>query len=733
MTTPQLEIDTDSQLHVRGVVDRVAFHNEENGFTVLRVSVQGNVELTTVVGSTALVKVGDHIDCQGSWANDRTHGLQFRAQQIIVTAPSTLDGIERYLSSGVVPGVGVHFAKVLVKTFGEQVFDVFENEPERLAEISGLGKKRREQIIEAWSEQKTVRDIMVFLQTHGIGPTRAVRIYKTYGDNAVEKILANPYRLALDVQGVGFKIADALALSVGVSPHDLMRASAGVRYVLQEYASQGHCAVSHDALITRSAKLLEIPIVIIAQGVDSEVSEGRLIAELIDEQRCYFLAALQRAELYVAKRLLRLMEGEALVDAVAVDEVLLSVARESGMTLSESQRQAIDIVLGAKVSVITGGPGVGKTTVVNSLLQVVRHQGLRILLCAPTGRAAKRLAESTGAEAKTIHRLLEFDPASRGFKRNGESPLEVDLVIVDEMSMVDISLMQSLLSALPDSAGLLMVGDVDQLPSVGPGAVLADVIKSGCVATARLTEIFRQAASSKIIVNAHRINLGEFPETDAAGDQLSDFYFIACETAEDIHAKVIQLVQERIPKRFNLHPIKEIQVLSPMNKGGLGTRSLNIELQKVLNPTKGPTVSRFGFTYAVDDKVIQTVNNYDKEVFNGDIGFVEKIDKDEGVLILNFEGRSISYSLDELDEVSLAYATTIHKAQGSEYPAIVIPLSTQHFTLLQRNLIYTGVTRGRQLVVIIGQPKALRIAIETVSSRQRVTKLAQRLIEGAEG
>lgn len=727
MTLAPDQSDADEHAQLQGVVDRVVFHNADNGFSVLRVTVKGRADLVTVVGPTAVVKVGDHLDCHGEWVNDRTHGLQFRAKQINLIAPSTLEGIERYLASGALPGVGAHFAKVLVQTFGAQVFDVFENEPERLAEIAGLGKKRQQQIIEAWAEQKSVREIMVFLQTHGIGPARAVRIYKNYGDQAIDKIMANPYRLALDIQGVGFKIADALALSIGVSAQDPNRASAGVRYVVQEHASQGHCAIPQDTLVERAAKLLEIPADIIELGIDREVSSGRLIAELIDEQRCYFLTALQHAEVYVAKRLLRLCQGDALVDTYFVQSELDKIERDSGFALSPSQRQAIDIVLGAKVSVITGGPGVGKTTVVNSLLQVVRRQGLRVLLCAPTGRAAKRLAESTGDEAKTIHRLLEFDPATRGFKRTGESPLDVDLLIVDEMSMVDIQLMEALLSALPDSAGLLMVGDVDQLPSVGPGAVLADVIKSGRVATARLTEIFRQAASSQIIVNAHRINQGEMPLQQELGDKLGDFYFIACETPEDIHDKVIQLVQERIPKRFNLHPIRDIQVLSPMNKGGLGTRSLNIELQKVLNPSKGPTVTRFGFTYAVHDKVIQTVNNYDKEVFNGDIGFVEAIDSEESAVKINFEGRSILYTLEDLEEVSLAYATTIHKAQGSEYPAVVIPLATQHYTLLQRNLIYTGVTRGRQLVVIVGQTKALRIAVETVSSRQRLTKLAQRL------
>ena len=715
---------------LEGVVDRIAFHNADNGFTVLRVKVPDSVDLATVVGSTAVIKVGDHVDCQGEWANDRTHGIQFKAEQINIIAPTTLEGIERYLASGVVPGIGAHFAKVLVETFGDQVFDVFENEPERLAEVSGLGKKRRQQIIEAWSEQKAVRDIMVFLQSHGIGPARAVRIYKTYGDQAVEKIMANPYRLALDVQGVGFKIADSLALSVGISPHAEIRASAGVRHVLQELASQGHCAVPQNALVDKASKLLDIPKDIIRLGIEQEVIAGHLIAELIEQEQCYFLASLQRAEVYVAQRLLRLAAGEPLVNELELERILRVVEKENDITLSPSQHEAIASVLGAKVSVITGGPGVGKTTVVNSLLQVVRSQGLRVLLCAPTGRAAKRLAESTGCEAKTIHRLLEFDPATRGFKRNGDSPLDADLIIVDEMSMVDISLMQSLLSAIPNEAGLLMVGDVDQLPSVGPGAVLADVIKSQRVATARLTEIFRQAASSKIIVNAHKINHGELPEQEKNGEELSDFYFIACETVEDIHAKVIHLVKERIPQRFAFHPIREIQVLSPMNKGGLGTRSLNIELQKVLNPARGLTVSRYGFTYAVDDKVIQTVNNYDKEVFNGDIGFVEHIDKENEQLRLNFEGRSIPYTLDELDEVSLAYATTIHKAQGSEYPAVVIPLSTQHYTLLQRNLIYTGVTRGRELVVVIGQPKALRIAVETLSSRQRLTKLAQRLREG---
>ena len=719
-----------TQQRLEGIVDRVAFHNADNGFTVLRVKVPDSVDLATVVGSTAVIKVGDHVDCQGQWANDRTHGIQFKAEQINIIAPTTLEGIERYLASGVVPGIGAHFAKVLVETFGDQVFDVFENEPERLAEVSGLGKKRRQQILEAWSEQKAVRDIMVFLQSHGIGPARAVRIYKVYGDQAVEKIMANPYRLALDVQGVGFKIADSLALSVGISPHAEIRASAGVRHVLQELASQGHCAVPQNALVDKASKLLDIPKDIIRLGIEQEVIAGHLIAELIEQEQCYFLASLQRAEVYVAQRLLRLAAGEPLVNELELERILRVVEKENDITLSPSQHEAIASVLGAKVSVITGGPGVGKTTVVNSLLQVVRSQGLRVLLCAPTGRAAKRLAESTGCEAKTIHRLLEFDPATRGFKRNGDSPLDADLIIVDEMSMVDISLMQSLLSAIPDEAGLLMVGDVDQLPSVGPGAVLADVIKSQRVATARLTEIFRQAASSKIIVNAHKINHGELPEQEKNGEELSDFYFIACETVEDIHAKVIHLVKERIPQRFAFHPIREIQVLSPMNKGGLGTRSLNIELQKVLNPARGLTVSRYGFTYAVDDKVIQTVNNYDKEVFNGDIGFVEHIDKENEQLRLNFEGRSIPYTLDELDEVSLAYATTIHKAQGSEYPAVVIPLSTQHYTLLQRNLIYTGVTRGRELVVVIGQPKALRIAVETLSSRQRLTKLAQRLREG---
>ncbi len=708
-----------------GIVEKVPFHNEDTGFSVFRVNVRGRIDLATVVGIAATVRVGDHVECRGTWVNDRTHGLQFRAMQIAVVPPNTLEGIERYLCSGMVPGIGAHFAHLLIHAFGEHVFDVIENEPERLAEVRGIGPKRRVQIIESWSEQKAVRDIMVFLQSHGIGPGRAVRIYKTYGNQAIAKVTENPYRLALDIHGIGFKIADALALRLGISQQSLMRARAGVRHVLQEFAAAGHCAAAEDHLVESSEKLLGIPAAIIRQAIEKEIATGRLILEPIEGRDSLFLASLHDAEMGVAQHLLRLIGEQDDGGDFDVELAIPWVAERTGLTLSDSQREAVATVLNAKVAVVTGGPGVGKTTVINSILQIVRAKGVRVLLCAPTGRAAKRLAESTGLEAKTIHRLLEFDPKSFGFKRGMELPLEADFVVVDETSMVDINLMYSLLAAIPTEAGLLLVGDVDQLPSVGPGSVLADIIRSKIIPTARLTEIFRQAASSKIIVNAHRINKGQLPVESQVTDDLTDFYFLPAETPKAIHDKLVYVVTDRIPRRFGLDPIRDIQVLTPMNKGGLGTRSLNVELQKKLNPTEGPVITRFGWTFALGDKVIQTVNNYDKDVFNGDIGFIEFIDATDGKLQISFEGRKVDYSTAGLDEVSLAYATTIHKAQGSEYPVVVMPLSTQHYTLLERNLLYTGVTRGKELVVIIGQPKALHISVTNVRASGRLTKLAE--------
>jgi len=716
--------------YLQGSVERVTFHSPESGFCVLRVKVRGQRDLVTVIGSAASITPGEYVECAGAWMNDRQHGLQFKTQQLRVVPPTTLEGIEKYLGSGMVKGIGPHFARKLVRAFGERVFDVIEQEPERLLELEGIGPKRKERVTSAWAEQKVVREIMVFLQSHGVGTARAVRIYKTYGDQAVERVRENPYRLALDIHGIGFKTVDAIAERLGI-PHDaLIRAQAGVRHVLQEIAGDGHCAAYRENLLEAAAKLLEIPGPIIEQAIEEELAQENLVAEPIEEKPALFLAALHRAERGIAEHIARLV-GEPCWGPIDTGRAIPWVEDKTGLTLSESQREAVARAVNGKVMVITGGPGVGKTTVVNSILRIIRAKGVKVLLCAPTGRAAKRLSESTSSEAKTIHRLLAFDPRTMGFKHNQDEPLDAELVVVDEVSMVDTALMNQLLRAVPDHCTLLLVGDVDQLPSVGPGAVLADLIASGAVPTVRLTEIFRQAACSKIIVNAHRINRGQMPER--TGTEPSDFYFIASDTPEDIHEKLLQVVTERIPRRFGLHPIEDVQVLTPMNRGGLGARSLNVELQQRLNPSAEPRITRFGWTYAPNDKVIQTVNDYDKDVFNGDIGRVVEIDEEEGLVFVDYDGRRVEYETGELDEVSLAYATTVHKSQGSEYPAVVIPLGMPHYMLLERNLLYTAVTRGKRLVVVIGQTKALAMAVKRLGSVKRLTNLQQRLRQAVRG
>ncbi|MDD5104280.1 MAG: ATP-dependent RecD-like DNA helicase [Desulfuromonadaceae bacterium] len=709
-----------------GSVERVTFHSEESGFCVIRIKVKGKRELVTVIGSAATITPGEFVECVGTWHNDKTHGLQFKTTHLKTVPPSTLEGIEKYLGSGMVKGIGPHFAKVLVKAFGVDVFTVIEETPERMLSLPGIGKKRTDKVTAAWAEQKAIREIMVFLQSHGVGTGRAVRIYKTYGDEAIIKVSENPYRLALDIHGIGFKTADVIAGRLGIAPDSLIRAQAGVRHVLQELSGDGHCAASHDTLIKESVKLLEIDEAILEEAIREEVTQENLVPEEIDGVPCLFLTPLHRAEQGVANSVRRILIGAPPWGKIDPEKALPWVEEKTGLSLSQSQQDAVCLALTSKTLVITGGPGTGKTTLVNSILKILAAKQLDILLAAPTGRAAKRMTETTGREAKTIHRLLEFDPQSFGFKRGRDNPLEADLIVIDESSMVDLVLMNKLLAAVPDSAALMIVGDVDQLPSVGPGAVLADIIASGSVPTVRLTEIFRQAATSKIIVNAHRINKGELPLRNET-EELSDFYFIPAETPEEIHAKLLQVVTERIPKRFGLHPVKDVQVLTPMNRGGLGAHALNAELQKVLNGNSEPKITRFGTTYSPGDKIIQTVNNYDKEVFNGDIGQILEIDTEESSLKADYDGRIVEYEFGELDEVSLAYATSIHKSQGSEYPAVVIPLAMQHYMLLERNLIYTAVTRGKKLVTIIGQPKALGMAVKNKNATKRLTNLTARL------
>lgn len=724
LITPAPPPDTQPE-HLAGSVERVTFHSEETGFCVLRVKVRGHRDLVTVVGSAPSITPGEYIEGTGSWVTDRTHGLQFKTTQLRVVPPSTQEGIERYLGSGMVKGIGPHFARKLVQAFGAEVFEVIEQTPKRLQELDGIGPKRAASVVDAWAAQKVIRDIMVFLHSHGVGTARAVRIYKTYGTDAVARVRQNPYSLALDISGIGFKTADALAQRLGIPREALIRAQAGVRHVLQTFADEGHCAVVQGELIEAATALLEIAEPIITQAITLEVQEERLISETIEGRPCLMLTPLHRAEVGVASTLLHLRQGTPPWGAIDPARAIPWVEAQTQRTLAASQRAAVAQVLTGKVTVITGGPGVGKTTIVTSILQALRAKRMRVLLCAPTGRAAKRLSEATGLEAKTIHRLLEFDPKGAGFLHNATNPLTADLVVIDEVSMVDVVLMHQLLRAIPQEAAVLLVGDVDQLPSVGPGAVLADIIASGSIPTVTLTEIFRQAASSQIIVNAHRINRGQMPLTPEAGE--SDFYLITADTPEDIQAKLLRVVTERIPQRFGLDPIRDVQVLTPMNRGGLGARALNGLLQEALNPTAVPRLSKFGWTYAPGDKVIQTVNDYDKDVFNGDIGQVLRVDPDEGEVVIRFDGREVTYDVAELDEIALAYATTVHKSQGSEYPAVVIPLATQHYTMLARNLLYTGVTRGKQLVVLIGQPKACALAVRNVRAMRRLTNLTARL------
>ena len=707
-----------------GLVERVTYQNAENGFCVIRVKARGHRELITVVGHAAAISAGEWITAAGDWVNDRTHGQQFKARFLKTSAPTSVEGIEKYLASGMIRGIGPVYAKKLLRTFGEKVFDVIEAEPDRLREVDGIGPVRASRIVAAWAEQKVVREIMVFLHSHGVGTARAVRIYKTYGADAVQVMSENPYRLARDIRGIGFKTADAIAMKLGVDKTAMIRVRAGISYALTEAMDEGHCGLPSAELMPLAEKLLEVPQNLIGTALDLELADGTVIADRLGETDCVFLASLHRAERAVAERLLTLTRGKLPWASIDPDKAIPWIERRTGLRLAESQKAAVAIALGSKVLVITGGPGVGKTTIVNAILRILAAKDVKLLLCAPTGRAAKRMNEATGFEAKTIHRLLEVDPKGGGFRRDTENPLDCDLLVIDETSMVDVLLMHALLKAVPDKAALLVVGDVDQLPSVGPGQVLADMIASAAVPVVRLTEVFRQAAKSQVTVNAHRINQGIIPDLRKPEAE-SDFYFVEADDPETAVPRIIELVSNRIPRRFGLDPIRDVQVLCPMNRGGVGARSLNIELQAALNPAGDRKVERFGWTFAPGDKVMQIENDYDKEVYNGDIGYVTSVEPDDGELTAIFDGRPVTYGFGELDALVPAYAATIHKSQGSEYPAVVIPVMTQHYTMLQRNLLYTGVTRGKRLVVLVGQKKAVAIAVRSVSGRRRWSKLRE--------
>lgn len=723
MSVSQWEEKMDS---IKGTIERVTFQSEESGFCVLRVKVAGHRELLTVVGTASNVQAGEFIECQGVWLNDKKHGLQYKADVIKTAPPSTVEGMEKYLASGMIKGIGPGYAKRLIRAFKDKVFEVIENFPSRLSEVEGIGKVRQQKIIKGWQEQKKIREIMLFLHSHGVGTARAVRIYKTYGDLALARIKVNPYCLANDIHGIGFKTADSLAQKMGVLLDSILRVRAGVTFCLQENTNNGHCGVEKGKLIEQAVETLGVKPDLIEQAIHDEQIAERIIEREQAGQTICFLASLFFAETSIAKQIERLTQGDPPWGSLEIGKAIAWVQEKNQITFSQSQAQAVKMVLQNKVAIVTGGPGVGKTTIVNSIIKIIAAKNVKILLAAPTGRAAKRLTESTGILAKTIHRLLEFDPTQHQFKRHIDSPLETDVLVIDECSMVDVVLMNKLLQAVPTHAAVLLVGDVDQLPSVGPGMVLKDLIDSQQIPTIALTEIFRQAASSQIITNAHRINKGELPLAHK-GEALTDFYVIHCEEVENIKDKLLDLVCKRIPATFKVDPIQDIQVLTPTKRGSLGTVSLNIELQKRLNP-QPHVIEKYGNVFGVKDKVIQIVNNYDKDVFNGDIGVIYDIDFEENILLVDFEGKQVSYEFSELDELNLAYASTIHKSQGSEYPVVVMPLTTQHYTLLERNLLYTGVTRGKKLVVLIGQKRAIVMATKRVQAQKRVTSLRELMV-----
>ena len=708
--------------HLRCVVERITYQNAENGYTVLKCAVKNYHDLVTVVGAMPETHVGSVLSLEGMWKMDAKYGRQFSVEKFEETLPATVYGIEKYLGSGLVKGVGPKFAKRIVEKFGKDTLDVIEETPDELLKVAGIGKIRVDRIKASWQEQKEIKNIMLFLQSHEVSTSHATKIFKTYGSESIAIVKENPYRLAEDIWGIGFKTADSIAQKMGIDKSKFVRLRSGIFYTLNKLAELGHCYATIEQLVGKAGELLEVEEAELEITLDEMIRTNDVIREEVDEKEVIYLPPYYFSESGCAKRLIRLLSEEK-KKYDEPEEILEKVAAASEITYDEIQWQAVRTALSSKVMVLTGGPGTGKTTTTLGIISAYRQAGCEILLAAPTGRAAKRMSEATGMEAKTIHRLLEYKPPE-GYQKNEEHPLEGDVLILDECSMIDIMLMYNLLKALPEQMTLILVGDIDQLPSVGAGNVLRDIMDSGRVPVVRLTRIFRQAQGSRIIMNAHRINRGE--GIDMRGGKDADFFFAAQESNQEVVDTIVRYCKTNLPRYYHVDPLQDIQVLTPMQRGECGAVNLNQVLQEAMNPSK-IFLRRGGTQYRLKDKVMQIRNDYDKEVFNGDIGTIVKVDMEERELTVLFDEREVIYDVTELDELTLAYAVTIHKSQGSEYPIVVMPFTMSHFVMLQRNLLYTGVTRAKKILVLVGDKKAVYYAIKNETSTGRNTCLARRL------